>query len=204
MQDFVPNGTGNSRYLKSVENFKMLYPTYDNFVAALVDGTLPVDFNGINMSGIAQIGTALNKASLLKDTTAALFGLGGDAVPDDVLNAIKTLINGANANADAKAQIATGSYKGTGTFGSSKKNTLTFDFVPLFVVVTQQSTYGPNTILLVNGQTRTSHLTASSSSYGLTVSWNDNVVKWYANSSDGTASSQLNINGTTYYYAAIG
>ena len=32
-----------------------------------------------------QEGTPLNKASLLKDTTAALFGLGTGAVPDDVL-----------------------------------------------------------------------------------------------------------------------
>lgn len=150
-----------------------------------------------------QEGTPLNKASLLKDATAELFGLGTDAVPDDALNAIKTLINGANANADTKAKVATGSYTGTGTFGSSNPNSLTFDFVPLFVVVTQQSTYGPKTILLVNGQTRTSHLTASSSSYGLTVSWNDNVVNWYANSSDGTADSQLNIKGAKYYYAAI-
>ena len=35
-----------------------------------------------------QEGTPLNKASLLKDTTAALFGLNGAAVPDDVLKAI--------------------------------------------------------------------------------------------------------------------
>lgn len=33
-----------------------------------------------------QEGTPLNKASLLKDATAALFGLGADAVPDDVLD----------------------------------------------------------------------------------------------------------------------
>ena len=32
-----------------------------------------------------QEGTPLNKANLLKDTTAALFGLGTDAVPDDAL-----------------------------------------------------------------------------------------------------------------------
>lgn len=32
-----------------------------------------------------QEGTTLNKDSLLKDATAALFGLGADAVPDDVL-----------------------------------------------------------------------------------------------------------------------
>src|SRR5699024_6770472 len=32
-----------------------------------------------------QQGDPLNKATLLKDATAALFGLGTDAVPDDVL-----------------------------------------------------------------------------------------------------------------------
>lgn len=32
-----------------------------------------------------EAGTPLNKASLLKDTTASLYGLGADAVPDDVL-----------------------------------------------------------------------------------------------------------------------
>lgn len=35
-----------------------------------------------------QGGTPLNKASLLKDATAALFGLGTDAVPDDVFSFI--------------------------------------------------------------------------------------------------------------------
>lgn len=84
MQDLVPIGTGNSRYLKSVSNFKTLYPTYDDFVAALVAGTLPVDFNGINMSGIAQMGTALNKATLLTDAVAAMYGKGASAVPNDI------------------------------------------------------------------------------------------------------------------------
>ncbi len=36
----------------------------------------------------SQEGTPLNKGSLLKDSTAALFGLGTDAVPDDALRAI--------------------------------------------------------------------------------------------------------------------
>ena len=43
-----------------------------------------------------QEGTPLNKASLLKDSTAELFGLGGEALPDDVLNILSnaTLLNG--------------------------------------------------------------------------------------------------------------
>ena len=40
--------------------------------------------------GATVAGTPLNKASLLTDETAALFGLGADAVPDDVFQAIGT------------------------------------------------------------------------------------------------------------------
>lgn len=121
MKDSVILGTGNSRYLKSVADFKTLYPTYDDFAAALVAGTLPVDFNGINTAGFQQVGDGLGKNTLLKDTTAAL--LGGDAsmLPDDALVALKNLI-GKNADAisantalaNTKAKIVTGSYTGTG------------------------------------------------------------------------------------------
>lgn len=40
-----------------------------------------------------QEGTPLNKNNLLKDATAALWGLGSDATPDDVLHAISTPIS---------------------------------------------------------------------------------------------------------------
>ena len=40
-----------------------------------------------------QEGTPLNKASLLKDETAALFGLGVDAVPDDVFGVLSRFRN---------------------------------------------------------------------------------------------------------------
>lgn len=41
----------------------------------------------------SEEGTPLNKNSLLKDATAALFGLGADAVPDDVFVKIKTRLD---------------------------------------------------------------------------------------------------------------
>ena len=37
---------------------------------------------------VTEPGTDLNKANLLKDTTAALYGLGADAVPNDVFEVI--------------------------------------------------------------------------------------------------------------------
>lgn len=81
-------GTGNSRFLKSVSNFKTLYPTYDDFVAALVAGTLPIDLNGINPDGWTQQGTPLNKANLLSDDVATKLGLVDDATPSGAFGAI--------------------------------------------------------------------------------------------------------------------
>lgn len=85
MQDGIIKGVGNSRYLKSVPSFLSLYPTYEAFCEALISGTLPIDLNGINEAGWTQTGTALSKANLLKDTTAALYGLDKTATPDIVL-----------------------------------------------------------------------------------------------------------------------
>ncbi|MEA4933704.1 MAG: hypothetical protein VB071_09060 [Lawsonibacter sp.] len=83
-KDGVIAGTGNSRYLKTVSNFMSLYPTYADFVAALVAGTLPIDLNRINAAGRAQIGTALAKATLLDDTTATATG-GSETVSQAIL-----------------------------------------------------------------------------------------------------------------------
>lgn len=81
MQDFIPAGTGNSRYMKSSIPSSI---TFNELIELFRNGTFPFDLNGINPSGIAQQGTALNKENLLKDATAALYGLGSDAVPSDV------------------------------------------------------------------------------------------------------------------------
>ncbi len=53
----------------------------------------PNTFDLVRADQPTQEGTPLNKASLLKDTTAALFGLGTDAVPDDVLLQISAFKN---------------------------------------------------------------------------------------------------------------
>ncbi|MEA4894563.1 MAG: hypothetical protein VB064_04800 [Oscillospiraceae bacterium] len=71
MTDGVIKGTGNSRYLKSVPNFLSLYPTYADFVSALIAGTLPIDLNGLNADGWTTLATALSKSNLLTDDTSA-------------------------------------------------------------------------------------------------------------------------------------
>lgn len=116
MQDAITLGTGNSRYLKSVSGFLALYPTYEAFAEALVAGTLPVDLNGINPDGWAQQGTALDKAHLLTDATAAQAGLGGEATVNDML----AVLAGKAASAESlitygTSELATGAALATGT-----------------------------------------------------------------------------------------
>lgn len=83
MQNLVHLGTGNSRLMKS--NIPA-GTTWEQALAMLRGGTFPYDIGGLNQAGISQAGTPLNKDTLLKDATAALYGLGSDAVPDDVFS----------------------------------------------------------------------------------------------------------------------
>ena len=82
MENLVPLGTGNSRLMKSNISPST---TLAQLIQMLNNGTFPYDIGPLNAAGIFQQGTPLNKATLLKDATAALYGLGTDAVPDDVL-----------------------------------------------------------------------------------------------------------------------
>lgn len=92
MQDAIINETGNSRFLRSIAGFLKAYPTYEAFAAALVAGTLPIDLNGIDPDGWAQLGTDLNKANMLTDATAALAGLGPESTPNQMFAALANMI----------------------------------------------------------------------------------------------------------------
>lgn len=72
MTDGIIKGTGNSRLLKSAITEAT---TWEQFRAALIAGTLPIDLAGINADGWQQLATALNKANLLDDVTQLLIGL---------------------------------------------------------------------------------------------------------------------------------
>ena len=203
MQDFVPNGTGNSRYLKSISDFLAQYPTYEDMVAALVAGTLPVDFNGVNSAGYTQLGTALSKANLLTDATAAAIaaieGATTPATPNEALNALAAVLV-------SRVRIQAGTYVGTGTYGRSNPNTLTFDFTPkVFAIygysITNLSTasFTQFTGLLPFGSlTRFTFPSASNTSI---FTFSGSTVSWYCTAG---AAQQANDSGRTYYYVAIG
>ena len=95
MQDAIIKGIGNSRYLKTVGEALSLYPTYEDFLQAMIEGTFPVDFNGINKDGWTQQGTPLNKANLLSDTVISTLGLstGANSTPNDAFNVLANIGN---------------------------------------------------------------------------------------------------------------
>lgn len=95
MQDAIMKGSGNSRYLKTVGEALSLYPTYEDFLQAMISGTFPVDFNGINKDGWTQLGTPLNKANLLSDTVISTLGLstGVNSTPNDAFNVLANIGN---------------------------------------------------------------------------------------------------------------
>lgn len=80
MMDGIIKADGTSRLMQAT-----LPATYEEFKAQAAAGTLPLDIL-FNEAGWNQLPTFLNKANLLKDLTAALFGLGTDAVPDGVFS----------------------------------------------------------------------------------------------------------------------
>lgn len=100
-------------------------------------------------------------------------------------------------NAVTAPKIETGSYVGTGKYGASNPNTLTFRFVPKFVFVSSGGT-NSSYFLWVQGCNGTSgeyndHLSV--------VVVSGNTLSWYNTNNE---ISQRNIKGVTYYYIAIG
>lgn len=107
MKDGIIAETGNSRYLRSIAGFLQAYPTYEAFAAALIAGTLPIDWNGKNPDGWAQAGTELNKANLLTDATAALMDLGAEATPNEMFAAVANRIASASDKVDGLIRYGT-------------------------------------------------------------------------------------------------
>lgn len=194
MQNGIIKGIGNSRYLKSISNFLQQYPTYQDFVAALVAGTLPIDLNGINETGWDQLGTALNKANLLSDETAAALGLPNTAVPDDAFLVAAKVLQAGNC------KIEYGSYTGTGGYNSAHPNSLTFSGQPLLVLIQCGDSVG--TLLMVRGTTKAFYSTNNNEpTSAISVNWGSaNTLTWYAGSGPRY---QMNSSGKTYYYIGL-
>ena len=103
-------------------------------------------------------------------------------------------------NAVTAPKIESGSYVGTGTYNSASPNTLTFGFVPQLVFIFMSPS--PRIAVAANGQSVFRSDISETSSIGYTdVKWDGNSMSWYNRTN---ADEQLNKNGQTYHYIAIG
>lgn len=105
-----------------------------------------------------------------------------------------------------KTSIETGSYVGTGTYGSGNLNTLTFRFEPKFVHIQSYSIgngdgTGYGFAFFLSG-TRGFTIGPSSSNdlYPLNAKFNKNILSWYQNNEY----AQLNKKKVKYFFAALG
>lgn len=96
------------------------------------------------------------------------------------------------------AKIVTGTYTGTGTYGSSATNSLTFDIAPQYIVIRQY-----NAAVRLSGARGNNRFVGvtSSTDFIVVVTWGTTTVTWYSTAS---AAYQLNESGTVYTYFAIG
>lgn len=161
---------------------------------------------GINTSGlkIDQIAAKVKASQkfkldgLLSVATAGLFDLPADSVPDDVFQAIKTLLNNNQSQIDKSADIVTGSYVGNGQYGEDNPNSIVFKNPPIFAVVVRkdEANISDNTVMIwVQGVIGPQSLSGNRKSF----SQENNTLKWW---SYHDAAYQLNQSEVTYCYAA--
>ena len=156
-----------------------------------------------------QEGDPLNKNTLLKDATAALFGLGNSAVPDNVLEILSNaalLKNGAlqlpSGSKVSQVKIQTGTYTGTGTAGQSNQNSLSADFTIAFMAVydaNERYFEGPP---MISFSSITKSVWSTGSGSHCVFNWSGKKVSWYE--SNGVPDYQFNASGRTYGYILIG
>ena len=194
--------------------------TEKNITMKQFNGT---DYDTLYPKTIAsQIPDVYSKTDTITAETLAQLGLTADKLPNDAFQQIKTLIDNVQSSTNSKARIQTGSYVGTGTYGADNPCSLTFDFEPNFLIILpvgyvyndSYPGYG-----LEAGQFPLNFFVGNIYKYygsygdvneyeGIYGKYINNTFYWYCYATNKLLSSgakiQLNTNGRTYYYYAIG
>ncbi len=141
-----------------------------------------------------EVGTPLNKASLLSDDTVAALKL----------QQSNPTVNDALLSLCGKAEIEHGSYIGTGTYGENGKTEINFSNQANMVVICPDYLHRELPVV-IKGQTEL--WTGNSSDYACSVEWGDTYLRIWSKDryveANIRATAQLNSNGQIYYYVAI-
>lgn len=105
------------------------------------------------------------------------------------------------------AQIATGSYVGTGTKGPNNKNSLTFSFNPKFVAIWEDGDVVANLYVFTVEKSTYSVVRSSGSITPTHCTFDGKTLLWWTGNGStdtGSESIQANVSGVTYDYVAFG
>lgn len=179
----------------------------DNEIYAL-DQAFPVSMSNGGLGGTTATTNAynlINGLSAIVPVSADLFPFldtsGGTSGRVTLTNLVAAL------QSAGSPQIASGTYVGTGTFGSSNKNSVVLGFVPKLGFITTSTPFNltdvngrfnTGTQIFVNGQTQLT--IGTSPSYYTYPTW-ASTFQWYNTLS---ADCQMNTSGTTYNYVFVG
>lgn len=114
---------------------------------------------------------------------------------DDTLQAVQTELSGGGRI----TRIMFGHYVGDGQYGPDHKNSLQFEFTPVFVYVVENDNHQKSP--MVRGCTETN------STYGnaIHLSWTDNSISWWCDTGiTNPHLAQNNSKDDDYYWFAIG
>lgn len=187
-------------------------------IASDISGTLPLSKGGTGATtAAAALHALINGVTAL---TASNLADGDMLALDDVSDATGKKISMAALVAYLSgrmggAKIQTGSYVGTGTYGSSNPCSLTFDFSPQILWVSSirylESYYSSSlsskvplsrSFLCFRGCTQIDHNFYMNGGYSTSISltWGNKTVAYHSQDAD----KQYNTRGTVYYYCTIG
>lgn len=121
---------------------------------------------------------------------------------DDLEAKVGTLEETVNGISSSGLRIATGSYTGTGTAGSSSPNSITFDLEPKVVLLPDAAVYSGPVVWHKGTTVLTLGLNGSNDTNQLQFELEGDTLKWYSPLSE--ADTQLNSQGAVYHWVAIG
>ena len=158
---------------------------------------------GQSVANSPTLNNYFTKQETLTDDTAALYGLGPNANPDQIFSANKNLINSMQELLNSSALITSGSYVGTGTYGINNPTTIVTGFPVKFIFIvdfdrvllacpsSEEYSLG-KTVGIGGGSFLTEELYSKQNSNGISIYYNYEV-SW-----------QMNRARTTYSYVAFG
>lgn len=117
-----------------------------------------------------------------------------DAATKAYVDAVQAYVQNAGFS-----KLQTGSYTGTGAYGSGSPNTIIANFQPKFLFVRTNYSQGSTEIFWIEGLANTGSLYGNNN-----VSVSGNKVSWYTTDSFNQAVSQMNLNGRPYHWIILG